>query len=130
MSLFCGDVTIDLGQKQMTVSIGGFLPFQLGEITGKFNHPLEQVYIDDLDQNQDQDLEDHDDNLEDHDDDQVQDDDHDQNQDDDLEDQDDGVIAVSLHPGAHVHEADLHNTFGLSPALGARREGENVNVDI
>jgi len=30
------------GQKQMTVSIGGFLPFELGEITGKFNHPLEQ----------------------------------------------------------------------------------------
>ena len=109
MSHLCGDITIDVGQKQMTVSIGGFLPFQLGEITGKFNHPLEQVYIDDLDHEQDDGLEDHDDSR-------VQD--------------DDGVIAVSLHPGAHVHEADLHNTFGLSPALGARREGENVNVDL
>ncbi len=27
----------------MTLSLGGFLPFELGEITGKFNHPLEQV---------------------------------------------------------------------------------------
>ena len=109
MSHLCGDITIDVGQKQMTVSIGGFLPFQLGEITGKFNHPLEQVYIDDLDHEQDDGLEDHDDSR-------VQD--------------DDGVIAVSLHPGAHVHEAHLHNTFGLSSALGARREGENVNVDL
>lgn len=30
------------GQKQMTLCNGGFLPFELGEITGKFNHPLEQ----------------------------------------------------------------------------------------
>ena len=37
---------IPVGQKQMTVSLGGFLPFELGEITGKFNHPLEQVHID------------------------------------------------------------------------------------
>ena len=31
------------GQKQMTLCNGGFLPFELGELTGKFNHPLEQV---------------------------------------------------------------------------------------
>ena len=92
----------------MTVSIGGFLPFQLGEITGKFNHPLEQVCFDDHDHEQDGGLEDHDDG---------------QVQDDDLVD--DGVIAVSVHPGAHVHEVDLHNTFCLSSALGVRREGES-----
>ena len=92
----------------MTVSLGGFLPFELGEITGKFNHPLEQVHIDG---DHDQDLADHDDDLEDH--------------DDDLEDHDDDLFAVSVHPGAHVHETDLHNTFCLSSALGARGEGES-----
>ena len=96
---------IPVGQKQMTVSLGGFLPFELGEITGKFNHPLEQVHIDD---DHDQDLEDHDDDLEDH---------------------DDGLFAVSVHPGAHVHETDLHNTFCLSSALGACREGESGGDD-
>ena len=34
-----------IGQKQMTLCNGGFLPFELGEITGKFNHPLEQVSL-------------------------------------------------------------------------------------
>ena len=29
----------------MTLCNGGFLPFELGEITGKFNHPLEQVSL-------------------------------------------------------------------------------------
>ena len=67
----------------MTLCNGGFLPFELGELTGKFNHPLEQVpwFVLDLDLD---------------------------------------AIAVSLHPGSHVHEVDLHNTLSLSPALGAR----------
>ena len=35
----------------MTLCNGGFLPFELGELTGKSNHPLEQVpwFVLDLD---------------------------------------------------------------------------------